>query len=381
MIVINLVPVKAGGGMQNALSFLSLLKGINNFHSDFIIFCTQGSLIEEFCLINALKFKSFGKGVLGRFLYESFQGWYQCEALNAKLIFSLFGGAPLFSPKIYKISGFAYSNIIHNEIDFWQAQPPIKKTFKIIVDKLRLYLALRSEELIVETDYLREKSRRTIFKGKVVHVVEMAPSLRVTRRLAELGREGADKRRRPAQYKILYLSGPHPNKRIHELAETFKYLNENNKKYILVTTLPSDAPYFKLVERRFKEQGILSCLENIGPVLPDSVAPLLCESDAIINVALLESFSNNWVEAWASGKPLICTDADWARASCKNAAIYIDPLKPKESSRIIIDSLDSASVINSLIRAGAGRLGELPSPKEKLDAYLSIINEAIKKRG
>jgi len=380
MVVINLVPVKAGGGLQNALSFLSLLsERSNEFDGRYIVVCTRNTLIESFCSQNNVTFKSVPGGRVGRIAYELFYGFFIFKKLNARLVFSLFGGAPLLSPGFYKISGFAYSNIIQDEIDFWGFLSPAKKRIKSCIDRLRLYLALQSNEIIVETTYLADRSRASVFKDKIVHVVEMSPSLRVLRQI-EKG-WGSKEEKSISDFKILYLAGPHPNKRIHLLAEVLSALHEIGLTFSLITTLPENSAYLAFIKLRFSNAGISKALTNIGPVEPDSVASILERVDAVINVALLESFSNNWVEAWAADKPLICTDAEWARSACGNAAIYINPEKPKVAADILAKNLADRISINALIEHGKQKLRALPTPDQKFQLYVDLIESALDKHG
>lgn len=290
---------------------------------------------------------------------------------QASLVFSLFGGAPLFSPGIYKISGFAYSNIIQPEIPFWGFLPPLQRLKKGVIDLFRRWLAQAADEIILETDYLKTRAEGVLFKHAKLHVVKMAPSLLVTKELHE--RAESDKE----TFDILYLAGPHPNKRIHLLGTIFSQLNAGSRKFRLITTLPSNSSYYRQVELSFIENSCPEALHNIGPVSPNSVGRLIVGMDAMINVALLESFSNNWVEAWAANIPLITTDADWARASCGDAAIYIDPTNPRASAEKLLAILSNPDAIKQLVLHGQSQLQSLPTAQEKFDQYMTIINSAL----
>lgn len=372
MILINLVPVSTGGGLQNSLSFLLQLLQVRDQYK-FRIICVSGGSIDKFCKTHKIDHECIRPGRLSRAYYEIVKGNEILRKYHAKLVFSIFGGAPLFSPGVYKISGFAYSNIIQREVPFWKFLPPIKRLQKGVTDAFRRWLAESADEIILETDYLKARAEGVLFKRAKLHVVKMAPSLLVT--------EGLRGQAKPNKefFDILYLAGPHPNKRIHLLGPIFARLNARNGKFRLITTLPAGSPYLKQVERSFSENGCTDALHNIGPVTPDSVGRLIAGVDAMINVALLESFSNNWVEAWAADIPLITTNAEWAKSSCGDAAIYIDPTNPTASSDRLLSVLGDSEAVREMVAAGKRQLQSLPTTQERFSQYMRIIESALTK--
>jgi glycosyltransferase involved in cell wall biosynthesis len=373
-ILVNFIPVSQGGGMQNALSFLECLARYQCEDVNFKVICRKNSDIEKTCNKYDLNVSAVRNDLLGRVYYEFFGGLYEAKKFKADAIFSLFGGAPIVSFPFYKISGFAYSNIIHKEVDFWGFLQGRKKLKKFLIDQLRLFLARQADEIIVETQHLAEKAGRGVFRDKKIHVVNMAPGALIIDRLK--GRKRYKKTQKNYEFiDILYLSGPHQNKRIHLLPVVFKYLKNQCgvARFRLVTTMPENSDYFSYVRDSFNEIGAEDCLMNIGPISPDKVGELLICVDALINVALLESFSNNWVEAWAAKLPLITTDADWARASCGKAAIYIDPESPKESADAIFELFSCPEKMSMLTAEGDIQLTTLPTPEEKFNKYMEIL--------
>lgn len=370
MILINLVPVSTGGGLQNSLSFLLQSLQMRDQYN-FRIICVSGGAIDKFCKTHKIDHECIRPGKLSRAYYELINGYQIFRKHHAKLVFSIFGGAPLFSPGIYKISGFAYSNIIQKEVPFWRFLPPTKRLQKGVIDAFRTWLAESADEIILETDYLKARAEGVLFKKAKLHVVKMAPSLLVTEGLQGQIRSNKE------SFDILYLAGPHPNKRIHLLGPMFARLNAGDQRFRLVTTLPVGSPYLKRVEQSFAENGCAEALHNIGPVDPDSVGRLIAGVDAMINVALLESFSNNWVEAWAADLPLIATNADWAKASCGDAAIYIDPMDPLTSADRLLSVFRDPEAVRTMVEAGRMQLQTLPTTQERFSQYMNIIDSAL----
>lgn len=64
------------------------------------------------------------------------------------------------------------------------------------------------------------------------------------------------------------------------------------------------------------------------------------EVDVILLLSELESFSNNVLEAFSSRTPLVISDRDWARASCGNGALYVDPHDPDDVARALAQAVN-----------------------------------------
>lgn len=360
--------------MQNSLSFLQLLSEHDPLPA-YIIFCRKGSEIEALCQSLNLHYYSIQSGNISRLLFEFYGGQRLVRKFGVKVCFTMFGGAPIICYGVYKVSGFAYSNIIQSEIDFWAFLPWSKRVLKKAIDFLRRWQALRSDELIVETEYLYERARTGVFKNKNVSLIRMAPSQLV---IDGVNDDQAGLHKSNGLFSILYLAGPQPNKRVHLLAHVFSELKRRGYSYRLLITMPESA-YLRKVEEEFASVGASECLENLGFIRAATVGGLLKSVDAVINVANLESFSNNWVEAWAARKPLICTDADWARYSCGEAAVYVDPTNCSQAADRVHALMSDKEAVEKLIGSGLLQLQTLPSPEKRFLAYIRLINLALER--
>lgn len=370
MLIVNMMQIRSGGGLQNSLSFLSSHSLRNK---DYVVVCEVGGAVYRYCGDNNLPTFPIKAGLMGFFYYHFVSMMRARRRFGGDVLFSIFGPPPLVLHGLYAVSGFAYSNIIQNEVDFWGFLPFLQQIKKKIKDRLRLWACKRSREIIVETDYLQARAKGGCFKGKLVHVVKMEPSL-----LLDLEAAASDLLSGVQGVKILYLSGEHPNKRIHVLPRVFKELGRLGD-YTLVTTLPEGSRYLAEIRRAFGLLKISGSFINLGPVNAERISGLIRSCDSLINVALLESFSNNWVESWYFKKPLISTDAEWARASCGNAAIYIDPLNPAESAEKIHGLFSCATRVADLVEKGVDQLNLLNRGAGKHGQYLEILEAALER--
>jgi glycosyltransferase involved in cell wall biosynthesis len=117
---------------------------------------------------------------------------------------------------------------------------------------------------------------------------------------------------------------------------------------------------------------------NLEYVNNTEVDQLISSCDAMINIAKLESFSNNFVEAWQMKKLLLVTDADWSRDSCGNAAFYLDVENLEILSNQLIGIITNNSLRNEIILNGENHIQSYPSPIEKMTLFVDIINKYTK---
>lgn len=374
MYLFNMVSIKAGGGQQNTLSFLENIKS-DFLDFEYIVACTEGTLVHKYCIENDIANFVVQNSMKARLYYEFFGFFDLKKRYNIKGIFTIFGSAPIISPKVYKISGCAYSNIFQPEIDIWGYLGWFKKTIKKLVDFFRIFSLLQSDEIILETPFLQKKAANGLLKNKKVSVIEMAPSKLVTDKLKNASSVDLNN----DVYTLLYLSGPQPNKRVDKFLDVIYFLNKrSDKKFILKITMPENSVYFiDVLLPKIKELSLQDYIRNIGTIAPQDVSSVIQTADAIVNVALIESFSNNWVEAWASRRLLISTDADWSKASCKNAALYIDVFKAEAAAELIKNTFSNQIVFNEYLDNGSKRLEEMPTSKERTQQYLYLLNNSL----
>ncbi|WP_173495830.1 MULTISPECIES: glycosyltransferase [unclassified Aliiroseovarius] len=364
--------------MQNAVSLVIGIASIKALRLQTIIACPRGGPVHKACQAHGLTVAPIRAGLVGRIIFELGGGAWVARRNRASIVFTLFGNAPLVSPGLYRISGFALSNILTPEVDFWQDFPPVRRTLKKLKDGFRLWLAQRSHEIIVETDFLAERARNGPFRDRIVHVVKMEPSAAVLEALADRPQRG-----RASEMRLLALAGPHPNKRLAAMAPIMARLKalrsqQGKAPPELLISIDGAHPQAKAISAAF-EAAAAPPPRFIGNVPPTDVGALLQKVDGIINIARLESFSNNWVEAWAAGIPLISTDADWARASCGQAAIYVDPNQPEQAAERIDKAYSSPETLRALALAGNLQLSELGVQGSKIDRYAQIVMSAIER--
>jgi glycosyltransferase involved in cell wall biosynthesis len=370
MMIINFLPISSGGGLQNALSFINELSEKSPKSCVFIV--RQNSLIEQAALKKNFEVLSVKKGLFNRVKFE----------LTARSLFMkqdvcfTFFGPPILSLIRYthNINGFAYSNLLYPNLDFWWFQSWHKRARSKLIDWYRKHSMSFADEIIYETKVLKDRALiDPILKNVKSHVVKMAASSLVGLDKVDHLDSNFDEIKNLVGFKLLFLAGAQPNKRIKEFLQTLAILNhQSDHKFFIILTMNSESSYYHSIKKHAIQLGVLEFVVNLQTILPNDVSTLIHHCDAMVNVALLESFSNNFIEAWSMNKPLIVSDSDWANESCGSAALYIDIGKPDKVAKKIYQLLSDPK---QQIQNGILELEAFPTAKQKTLNYMKIIED------
>jgi len=364
---INLVPIVVGGGLQNAINFLLNLDSSKLNFNTITVVIRDNNLLVDICNEKQFDYIVIKNTFFARLKYELF---FYINKKNST-IFTLFGTKPIFSWSTKTITGCAYSNLFYSKIDFWGYLPLLKKNIKKLKDLYRYGNVKSSDVVIFETELLTEKAIQEFsFPKKDTFTVKMAVSS-----IIKKGENFIDFNLEKEYFNILYLGSAHPNKRQHLLPEIVNSMISrglNNFSFLL--TLDENSNYGREVLRLISEMNLEKYIINLGPVENTKVANLIEQCDAMINIAKLESFSNNFVEAWQMEKVLFVTDDEWARDSCSSAAVYLDvndyPSLVSSIEKVILNK----EYYKNIVEKGKKQLSSYPSSKEKISQFIDIIN-------
>lgn len=359
---INLVPIKQGGGLQNALNFINEL----DEGTDITVIANIDSEVCELATEKNIKTLKVKNNLFARLFFEIFVCREWCE--KDSVVLTLFGPPPIgLVGYTSNICGFAYSNILYPDIEFWNYLPYHKRVKKKIIDKYRLIMAKKASTLVFETDLLRRRALKSGYfeEAKLVHI-PMAPSNYISPSPAgPLTGRG---------FSLIYIGSAHPNKRLHLLVPLLAKLVQRFPKITLDFTLSgNENSYIKSIIKEFNALELSDNIRLLGPVNPKDIYKVLRGYNAMINISKLESFSNNFVESWVSGTPLIVTDSDWSRHSCLDAAVYINPTDVEESANIIGNLLTDKNTRNKIIENRYEAISQLVTIETKVNMYLNLM--------
>lgn len=374
-ILLNLLRLKEGGGRQNALSFVTALGNDKENKSRCVALVTHGTPLHEACNSTDLK-TIVVPDTSAYLLYECFYGQ---QLLKGQVCFAIFGfPLPMSVGRAVNVCGCGLSNLFYPEIDFWKYLPRLKYQHKQLKDCYRRTRVAHADFWIFETEAVQRRAIELCnFPEDRVSVVPMAPSRLVSpENIDEETKCRFDKQLRQV-FRILFLNEARPNKRMHVLPALAEHLwARGQRDFCFVTTMDNRHQYARRVLDDFSERGLGHFICNIGPVSAGDVASLISCTDMMCTFSVLESFSNNFVEAWKMRKPLVVTDADWARCSCGAGACYVSPEESGPTAEILDGLIRSQSTRNDYVQRGQEQLSKYPTHDEKNAKYFECIERA-----
>lgn len=366
-ILVNLIPIKKGGGQQVASNFVRQVATLDDHN--FVFLTTKGSEIHNLLEALCLKYVEIENNIISRIWFTFISIKSYCRSNRVDVIYTMFG-PPLFAPNVISISGCAYSNIFFPEIDFWKETNFFKKVRRKVIDHYRLKSTLKSDAIIFENLSMQERCIN-LFNVKRSRTTWIPPSISTystTDRL-ELPTYIKD-------FKVLMMTGWHKNKNIDIVPQV---LNELKNIGVLdvsfvITVNPLDPESVSLLKHA-KSLGVDKNIFLISQIKPSLIPDLISQVDSIALFSLLESFSNNIIEAWFFEKPLLISDEEWSRSICDQAAIYVDRDNPKSIAENIFKIKSNNDFLKNVVSEGIKALKRYPTPEEKVTMQIDFIKK------
>jgi glycosyltransferase involved in cell wall biosynthesis len=369
-IVVNFGPLKQGGGQNVGMNFLMGLKAMSPLEHNLFFLVAEGSMLHAYMEKSGMacdKYHVVPANPLLRLLKEIFVLSPLFIFRKVDVVYSCFGYG-LFLGRVPQVSGSAVSNIYYPEIDFWAEYHGVVRFKLFLIDAFRRWAAKRAAVVIVENRSIERRAQE--FLG-LRHAMLVLPSI------AEF--ESANAYRLPtgaaeAERRILFLCGWQRNKDVMLIPDIAYELMSMGKAFRIILSAPRDgSPDHLMFERRTRQLGVEHMISIVGPVDKSCLASLYGQVDFVMLLSKLESFSNNIIEAWYYRRPLVATDAEWAREICGDSACYVN----RESARDIAQELTeldrSPEKVQRLVECGGRLLATYPRIAERTKSELAIL--------
>jgi len=179
--------------------------------------------------------------------------------------------------------------------------------------------------------------------------------------------------------RLLYLSAWYGHKNIASIPAVAAAIREKapGQAVKFVITVPDDEPGLAQLNADAERLGVSDCIENAGRVPLAEAVNLYASAHACFMPSLLETFSANYPEAMATGRPLICSDFDFSRAICQDAASYFDARSPEAAADAILGLVNDPQRWQQSVTRGRELVAALPTPVEKYQLYEQLIRKTI----
>lgn len=375
--IINLTRIGTnGGGSQTACSFLHELSEQRN-PGDYCVVAFNNTPASK-----VAQERGFCPVLVERNLRERAYWDLACRKVFARgqLCFT-FHGVPWLASKGYlvNVSGAADSNLYYPDVRFWKHCSISVQAVKYLKDRGRMFGYSRADYWIFETHTL---AGRAVALGgypeERVAVVKMSASAFVSRARIDPTVRDRFKEQIGSGFACLFMAGANPNKRIGSIAPAIAAIGSRrltNGPVKAVTTLDPRSGYYHTLQQEFRRCGVDGAWVNLGPVAHDQISSLVDACDVVCLFSVLESFSSNFTEAWAMRKPLLVTDADWAKSACGNAAMYVSPTDSLQVADAIV-RLMSPAVQAELLQHYDSHFRTYPTAQQRCKQYLECMEKA-----
>lgn len=369
--IINTSNLQSGGALQVALSLLEewqLLGKDNEYHIFLSPQLEQLLAVEKFD--HNFHFYHFKKNPTHSF-FTPFTFYKKLKKLEAAIhpdaVFTVFGPA-LWTPNSPHLVGFANGYYLRDDSFFIQKKVlnDFSKRLKYYARRYVLFHQLKKEanHYWVETDKAKELLSATINKpleGISVVGNTYASSFKNTLH---------KKNKTNKTFNLLFVSAYYEHKNFEIIGQIIPILKQKNIECSIITTLATSE-----FQELFHQQEDKEYLNNRGPIHPQETYKIYAEADALFMPSLLETFSANYPEAMKMELPIICSDFDFSRDICGDAALYFDAQNPQDIADKIIALIGHQELQQQLVATGKKRLEALETPESRAQKLLNLLTE------
>lgn len=375
--MVNLLPLKTGGGVQVALDFLDQAALYGKKHR-WLIVCREHMPFLKGTAKNIQVVCTVKDNLQSRMFFEKYYSRNIIKTYRPDVIYTQFGPHWGQRSSVPNVVGCAYSNLFYPEIDFWGRLPFTTRLWKRFIDSMRRGSVLSADCKIFETEDL---ARRAIDQYALdpdsVYYVKPAASSLVTPEKVHKETKNICKSI-PNGYRILLLCGYHPNKNIDTAIKALAEICRRGEiSTYLVLTLPENLKGTKQLLALAKDLDVVKNIVNLGPVPQEGCVELYKTCDISVLPSTLESFSNVIAESWNMGIPLLMTDMDWSRSMGGQGAMYFLHRDWKDLADKILKIKKNDELKNMLVDNGCKELKKYSSPKQRFLQYQDILERVV----
>jgi glycosyltransferase involved in cell wall biosynthesis len=377
-VMLNLVPLKSGGGVQVGLDFVAQAQ--RSRRHEWHVVATAGTPLADIAERDNIHLCATVAEALPARTWFEFGGCRRAlRSIRPAVVHTLFGPQWPGAAAVASVVGCAYSNLCYPEIDFWRRLPPSQRAWREFVDHGRRRRLRQADAVVFETEDLAERAVRHLrLDRERVHVVRPSVSSLVGEHVHH-AETAAHCRKLPEGFRVLLLSVYNPNKNFELLPRLAQALQRSGRHdTVFVVTLPHATPQLDALMKLAAGLGVADRLYNVGPVPQAACAELYRVCDAVILPSQLESFSNTIAESWAMGRPLLISDLPWARSLCGPGALYFRYDDPQDAAARILELRADAGKRKQIVEAGYAQLASYPTSEQRFLLYLEILERYAK---
>ncbi len=144
-------------------------------------------------------------------------------------------------------------------------------------------------------------------------------------------------------------------------------------------TLDPGSPEWAAIAEKASRLGIAERVRTLGTYNYADAAKVFAQSDIVLSLSVLETFSVTSLEAFATGRPHISADRPWAREISGEAALYVDAHDPNSVVRAIQALAFDEGLRQSLITSGRAMLRKYGDHSERFSNLIAVLKREVKR--
>jgi glycosyltransferase involved in cell wall biosynthesis len=368
-ILINCSNLKIGGGLQVAHSFVSKLK---DFKAHSFIVVTSTELAKEIDLNleqENVKFLPYNivpkviKTISGK---DDFLDKIVIDN-KIEVVFSVFGPT-YWKPKVKHIVGYAKPHYVYTDSPFFKTLS-LMTSLKLSLKKFfHMYDFKHNNQIIITENEDVSIRLRTLLIDKEIQTVT-----NYYNQVFDQEEKWEKNLHLPAfdGFTMLTVSANYPHKNLQIIPKVIAYLNQNYQdfKFRFVVTLNKHELGFN------QDENITKNIVYLGKTNINQCPSLYSQSDAIFLPTLLECFTATYPEAMRMQKPILTSNLNFATGLCENAALYFEPLDPKDIGDKIYKLANDELLKKELVANGEEQLKKYDTYATRAEKYIEIITK------
>lgn len=365
-IILDFSAIKVGGGVQRVLTFLECFERRLWSEADiYVIRPPTGVLAgREFPYAKATLTAPSGWVARAWFEYVVVRKFLSKHRIDC--IFTFFGAGLPRPSRTRNVVGVAYPIVCYDESPYWKYLSAQEWWRQKLKNWLRLKRLQSATVIVAETEVMADRLAKVLrIRRDRVAVIAPTPTSSVI-----------EVRRQPERpFVFLFLSGLAGHKnlwRLYDVLLALRGLSADGFRFLVSTD--KDQFVSRLVSTHKVDMSLIDAyFEFVGEVPPETVVQLYMRADCLVNLSDLESFSNNYMEAWKAAIPQIASARDFARHILGQSALYAEPHRPDDVARAMMQVMHDAELRSRLVGHGRARLALLPTQEEAADALWRVI--------
>ncbi|MDN3715951.1 glycosyltransferase [Vibrio breoganii] len=124
--------------------------------------------------------------------------------------------------------------------------------------------------------------------------------------------------------------------------------------------------------------GLHDVVKNVGPYNHENASELYASHDIFIQPSVLEVFSTTYLEAIATGKPLVASNLPFATEICEDYACYFEPDSAASLANAVLECSNCDSVTDDKKAMSERILHNYGSQEERTNNLLNILRKVGK---